>query len=47
MANLFGVNVHAINKHLNNIYREKELVKESTISNMEIVQCEGSRVVTR
>ena len=47
MANLFGVNVHAINKHLNNIYRERELVKESTISKMEIVQSEGSRRITR
>ncbi len=47
MADLFGVKVPAINKHLNNIYREKELVKESTISKMEIVQSEGSRMVTR
>ena len=47
MAYLFGVNVHAINKHLNNIYREKKINKKSTISKMEIVQSEGSRRITR
>ena len=32
MAELFGVNVSAINKHLNNIYDEDELIKSSTVS---------------
>lgn len=47
MAELFGVNVPAISKHLNNIYDELELEKEATISKMEIVQKEGNREVQR
>ena len=47
MAELFDVNVPAINKHLNNIYEEGELMKSSTISKMEIVQQEGGRNVKR
>lgn len=47
MSELFDVNVPAINKHLNNIYEEKELDKNSTISKMEIVRKEGSRNVNR
>lgn len=47
IAELFGVNVPAINKHLNNIYKEHELDEMATISKMEIVQVEGSREVAR
>lgn len=47
MAELFDVNVPAINKHLNNIYDEGELNKDATISNMETVQKEGNRNVKR
>ena len=47
MAELFGVNVPNISKHLSNIYDEKELDKESTVSKMEIVQDEGERKVRR
>ncbi len=47
MASLFDVGVPAINKHLNNIYEEGELLRESTISKMEIVQTEGEREVKR
>lgn len=47
MAELFNVNVPAINKHLNNIYDEGELNRESTISKMETVQQEGNRNVKR
>lgn len=47
MAELFDVNVPAISKHLNNIYEEGELERDSTISKMEIVQPEGSRNVKR
>ncbi len=47
MAELFGVNVPDISKHLKNIYEEGELVREATISKMEIVQNEGSRTVKR
>lgn len=47
MAELFGVKTPAINKHLNNIYKEQELKKNSTISILETVQKEGSRNVSR
>ena len=47
IAQLFGVEVPAINKHLNNIFEENELDKETTISKMEIVQQEGNRQVKR
>lgn len=47
MAELFGVGVPAISKHLNNIYEDKELQKEATVSKMEIVQVEGTREVKR
>ena len=47
MAELFGTQVPAISKHLQNIYAEGELDKESTLSKMEIVQNEGGREVHR
>ncbi len=47
MAELFGVNVPDISKHLSNIFDEGELSKEATVSKMEIVQLEGSRKVRR
>ena len=47
MAELFDVNVPAINKHLNNIFEDGELYRNSTISKMEIVQKEGNRNVNR
>ena len=37
MAQLFGVGVPAISKHLANIYAEGELQAEATISKMETV----------
>lgn len=47
MADLFGVNTPAINKHLKNIYDEGELYESATVSKMEIVQDEGGRQVKR
>ena len=47
MAELFDVDVPAISKHLSNIYTDGELLKDSTISKMEIVQQEGIRHVKR
>lgn len=47
MAKLFDVDVPAISKHLSNIYDERELMRDSTISKMEIVQKEGNRKVKR
>ena len=47
MAELFGVGVPAISKHLANIYAEGELNEISTVSKMEIVQMEGNRKVKR
>ncbi len=47
LAELFGVNVPAVNKHLKNIYASRELTREATISKMETVQTEGEREVAR
>ncbi len=47
MAELFGVQVPDISKHLKNIYQEGELVQDATVSKMEIVQQEGNRQVKR
>lgn len=42
MAELFGVNVPAINKHLNNIFAEGELTEKVVISKMEITTQHGA-----
>lgn len=47
LAELFGVNIPAVSKHLQNIFDEGELDKKSTVSKMEIVQQEGDRDVKR
>lgn len=47
MAELFGVEIPAISKHLTNIFAEGELDAEATLSKMEIVQQEGKRKVKR
>jgi len=47
LAELFGVKIPAVNKHLSNIYSEGELLREATISILEIVQNEGGRNVKR
>lgn len=41
MAELFGVGVAAISKHLDNIYESGELQREATLSVLETVQQEG------
>jgi hypothetical protein len=41
IAELFGVKVPAINKHLKNIFESGELTREATVSIMEIVRLEG------
>lgn len=43
MALLFGVQVPAISKHLKNIFDEGELVRDTTVSKMEIVVNRGFR----
>jgi hypothetical protein len=47
IAELFGVKIPAISKHLKNIYETGELVPEATISKMETVQTEGTRQISR
>lgn len=42
MAELFGVQVPAINKHLKNIFVEGELVEEAVVSKMEITTPHGA-----
>lgn len=41
MEALFDIGVPAINKHLNNLYLEGEILREATVSKIEIVQLEG------
>lgn len=47
MAELFGVQVPGINKHLKNIFATGELAREATVSKMEMVRPEGEREVAR
>jgi hypothetical protein len=47
IAELFGVGIAAISKHLRNIYESAELTSEATVSKMETVQTEGGRNVNR
>ena len=47
IASLFGTEVPAVNKHISNIIKAKELLSRATISKMEIVQKEGKRNITR
>ena len=47
IAQLFGVEVPAISKHIANIYESNELQKVATISILETVQLEGTRNVKR
>ena len=47
MARIFGVNPQAVTRHLQHIYKEKELSKKATCSKMEQVQIEGKRRVRR
>ena len=44
MAQLFGVGVPAISKHLKNIFEEGELDKEVVVSKMEITTQHGAMV---
>ncbi len=43
MSDLFGVQVPAISKHLKNIYKEGELLRDATVSKMETVVNRGFR----
>jgi hypothetical protein len=47
ISQLFSVQVPAISKHVSNIYKSRELSKDSTLSKMEIVRSEGGRMVNR
>jgi hypothetical protein len=47
MSELFGRDVKTIGKHINNLYKEKELDKNATVANFAIVQLEGGREVER
>ncbi len=47
MATLFGRDVKTIGKHINNVFTEGELVKESTVANFATVQMEGERKIER
>ena len=45
IAELFGTEIPAISKHINNIFKTGELEKSSTVSILEIVRQEGARIL--
>lgn len=47
MAEIFGTQIPAVNKHIKNILEEGELTPDATVSKMEIVQMGGKRRVKR
>lgn len=47
MSEIFDVGIPDISKHISNIFSESELERDATVSNLEIVQQEGSRQVKR
>lgn len=47
IASLFGRDIKTIGKHINTIFTEGELLKESTVANFATVQMEGNRKVER
>jgi len=47
MADLFGVGIPAINKHLKNIFESEELLEDSVISKMEITAEDGKTYSTK
>lgn len=47
IATLFGRDVKTIGKHINNVYSEGELIKDSTVANFATVQMEGGRIIER
>jgi hypothetical protein len=46
-ADLFGVTVAPISRHIANIYEEGELERAATLTEIEIVRLEGGRRVAR
>ena len=47
LADLFGRDKSVISRHLNNIYKEKELSKKATVAKNATVQIESGRKVSR
>jgi len=47
LAVLFGRDIKTIGKHINNVFSEGELIKDSTVANFATVQNEGERRVER
>ena len=47
MANLFNRDKSVISRHINNIFEEEELTRDSTVANFATVQIEGDRIIER
>ena len=47
ISELFGKNKSTISRHLNNIYKEEELIREATVAKNATVQIEANRPVER
>ncbi len=47
IATLFGRDVKTIGKHINNVFLEGEIIKDSSVANFAAVQMEGGRKIER
>ena len=47
LSELFNIEIHTINYHIKNIFKQKELEKNPTIRKIRIVQKEGNRKIQR
>jgi len=47
MAKLFGKDVRTVSEHIQNVFKERELERMSTIRKFRIVQVEGKRRIER
>ena len=47
MDHLFEKDVRTVNEHINNLFKEHELIEDSTIRKFRIVEQENNRGVTR
>jgi hypothetical protein len=47
IANLFGVKIPAVSKHMKNIFESKELMEKAVVSILETTAADGKRYKTR
>ncbi|MCA9391940.1 virulence RhuM family protein [candidate division WWE3 bacterium] len=47
ISELYGRDKSVVSRHINNIFKERELTKSSTVAKFATVQIEGSRSISR